>query len=37
MHKNDDEILNNNIENLNDNIYDQIKVHKKKIFSLSYN
>ena len=32
MHKNDDEILNNNIENLNDNIYDQIKVHKKKYF-----
>ena len=33
--KNDDEILNNSVEQLNqinDNIYDQIKVHKKKYY-----
>jgi carboxypeptidase C (cathepsin A) len=32
MHKNDDEIINDHIDQLNDNVYDQIKVHKKKYF-----
>ena len=37
MHKNDDEIINEHIDQLNDNVYDQIKIHKKKIFFLSHN
>ena len=32
MHKNNDEIISDNVEQLNDNIYDQIKVHNKKYF-----